>query len=220
MFLSADGLIPFTRWITPANIPKRYTTQMYIYFLPLNEVSSPSTSGSRPAHTLPQSREEILPTPTPDGGIEHTAAVFAPLNTWLEQARRNEIILFPPQFYLLHLLAPYFQPSPSSNPLSRTGLQRQRDEALEFLKGDGDGKGVLWRDKVISPTVLFLRKRDGRTVLGLDKPGLELKGSGRAGDSARVVLVRMGREGPRDLEVRVRKDLLDEERMTNNDTKL
>jgi len=120
----------------------------------------------------------------------------------------------------MHLLAPYLQAVPSPTALSTAELERQRDGVFEFLQGDGDGKGVLWRDKVISPTVLFLRKQDGRTVLALDKPGPELKGSGRSGDSARVVLVKFGKEGPRDVEVRLRKDALDEERMMKDVPKL
>ncbi|KAK3094296.1 hypothetical protein LTR53_019442, partial [Teratosphaeriaceae sp. CCFEE 6253] len=41
-----EGLIPFTRWVTPTNVPKRFTTQMYLYFLPtLN--STPLTEASQ-----------------------------------------------------------------------------------------------------------------------------------------------------------------------------
>ena len=82
---------------------------------------------------------------------------------------------------------------------------------IEFLNGDGDGKGVKWADKVMSPTGLLMRKSDGRSVLALDKPGPELKGSGRRGDEKRVVLVKFSKEGPRNVEVRLRKDVLDEE---------
>ena len=64
----------------------------------------------------------------------------------------------------------------------------------------------------MSPTGLFMRKSDGRSVLALDKPGQELEGSGRSGDSDRVVLVRFSKEGPRDVDVRWRKEVLDEER--------
>lgn len=91
---------------------------------------------------------------------------------------------------------------------------------LEFLKGDGgDGKGVKWADKVMSPIGLMMRKSDGRSVLALDKPGPELKGSGRAGDEKRVVLVKFGKEGPRDVEVRERRELLAEEKR-DGDAKL
>ena len=110
----------------------------------------------------------------------------------------------------MHLLSPFLVPSPS--PLSTQELQKQRDAALDFLQGDGDGKGVKWADKIMSPVGLLMRKSDGRSVLSLEKPGPELEGSGRAGDVERVVLVRFSKEGPRNVEVRARKEVLDEEK--------
>jgi hypothetical protein len=169
---------------------------MYIYFLPLTTSITSQTS---------------IPIPTSDGGLEHTAALFAPCSTWLQQARKNEIILFPPQFYLMYLLAPFL--ATSATPLSSAELQAQRDKVLEFVQGDGgDGKGVKWADKVISPIGLLMRKSDQRSVLGLENPGPELRESGRRGDEKRVVLVRFSKEGPRDVEVFERKDILDAER--------
>lgn len=83
---------------------------------------------------------------------------------------------------------------------------------MEFLKGDGgDGKGVQWGDKVMSPIGILMGK-DGRSVLGLEKPGPELSGSGRGGDQKRVVLVRFSKAGPTDVEVRERREVLGEER--------
>lgn len=91
---------------------------------------------------------------------------------------------------------------------------------LEFLQGDGgDGKGVKWADKVMSPIGLMMRKSDGRSVLGLDKQGPELSGNGRRGDEKRVVLVKFGKEGPKDVDVRDRIEVLEEER-TTKDVKL
>lgn len=55
--------------------------------------------------------------------------------------------------------------------------------------------------------------KDGRSVLGLDYPGPELEGTGRGGDKERVVVVRFGKEGPRDVEVRERAEVLGEERI-------
>ncbi|KAN0093745.1 hypothetical protein V8E51_016929 [Hyaloscypha variabilis] len=199
--MDTDGLIPFTRWITPTNLPKRFTTQMYIYFLPLTQQTNSIASKS------------VIPVPTSDGGVEHTAALFAACKPWLEQASKNEIILFPPQFYLMHLLSPFLTPSSSTSPLSKEELQGQRDRVLEFLTGDGgDGKGVKWGEKVMSPIGILMRKSDGRSVLGLEKPGPELKDSGRGGDEKRVVLVKFSREGPRDVEVRERVEVLREEK--------
>lgn len=205
--VDSDSLIPFTRWITPTNIPKRFTTQMYVYFLPLTQVSAKNIKS-----------EAVIPVPTSDGGLEHTAALFASCKTWLEQATRNDIILFPPQYYLMHLLSPFLDVG--SKPLSTEELQKQRDGVVEFLKGDGDGKGVLWADKVISPVGLLMRKSDGRSVLAVDKPGPELKDSGRGGDEKRVVLVKFSKEGPRNVEVRLRKDVLEEEKAASKNPKL
>lgn len=156
--------------------------------------------------------------PTSDGGLEHTAALFASCKQWLDQATKNEIILFPPQFYLMWLLSPFL--SASSSYLSTAELQKQRDGVLEFLKGDGDGKGVKWADKVISPVAILLRSSDQRAVLALDKPGPELKDSTRRGDEKRVVLVKFSKEGPRNVEVRYKKDILNEEREANGESKL
>lgn len=59
---------------------------------------------------------------------------------------------------------------------------------------------------------MFVRRADGRLVLGLDKPGKELAGTQRGGDWERVVLVSFRKEGPRDVEVRGREEVLREER--------
>jgi hypothetical protein len=206
-FECIDSLLPFTRWITPTNVPKRFTTQMYIYFLPLAQISTKNISSAA-----------VIPVPTSDGGVEHTAALFASCQKWLDQARRNEIILFPPQFYLMWLLSPFL--SVSSVSLSTAELQKQRDGVLEFLNGDGDGRGVKWADKVMSPVAILLRGSDQRAVLALDKPGPELEGSGRGGDEKRVVLVKFSKEGPRNVDVRYKKDVLEEERAASSDVKL
>ena len=111
----------------------------------------------------------------------------------------------------MHLLAPFLPPNNPST--SSQTLQSQRDKVVEFLKGDGgDGKGITWAEKCMSPTGIMMRKSDGRSVLGLEKPGPELKGQGRGGDEKRVVLVKFSKEGPRDVEVRERAEVLEEER--------
>lgn len=79
--------------------------------------------------------------------------------------------------------------------------------------GEGGAKGtagIPWTEKVMSPEVLFKRESDGRLVLGVDKPGWELKGTGRGGDWERVVLAAFGKEGPRNVEVRDREEVLRE----------
>lgn len=181
---------------------------MYLYLLPLSKGHMPS---------------EML-IPTPDNGIEHTAALFAPASTFLARAASNSIILFPPQAYLLHLIAKIFSSKQKSTSTMEGAvhLASQRRKLLQFIrkvptaeteKGKAHATaGICWADKVMSPHNLFVRSGDGRVVLGLDKPGVELKGSDRAGDWERVALVRWGKGGPVDVEIRNREEVLEEER--------
>ncbi|TXT07353.1 hypothetical protein VHUM_03073 [Vanrija humicola] len=195
-----DGLIPFTRWITPVQVPKRFTTQMYVYFLPLStRVSS----------------KEIVHTPTHDGGKEHTEAVFADPAAWLDKAAKGEVILFPPQLYLLHLLSDYLGPAHGTN------YAAQRAALVEFLHKIPTGPSdhplgrISWADKCISPVGLPITRADGRATLNLEHPGLELNGTTRGGDHDRVVLVSRltggpGTPGPTKVQVRWRDEALKE----------
>ena len=79
---------------------------------------------------------------------------------------------------------------------------------MDFLKSEDPP----WTDKCISPISLMRKRTDGRVVLGLDKPGPELEGTGRRGDAERVVLVEFKKEGPRKVEVAWRKDIFRDER--------
>lgn len=225
---SLDGLIPFTRWVTPPNVPKRFTTQMYLYMLPLADSPQTTTPSSEVA-TAAAARggEAIVHTPTSDGGVEHTAATFDEVSTWIAKQTDGEIILFPPQLFLLTLLSDFIKPAAAASSKSGGGavdFAKQRKQLLAFLSRtpsiSQDGKAashptasISWAEKVISPHTLFVRRRDGRVVLGLDKPGLELKDSGRGGDWERVVLVRFQKEGPREVEVRNREEVLKEEKV-------
>lgn len=172
---------------------------MYIYFLPL-----PQEAGAQ--HLLEEipaegEREEIQ-VPTSDGGIEVTEAVFLPATQWLQKAQSGEVILFPPQFLLLHLLAQFLDKPP--RPTTDTAeLERRRAQVVEFVHSGNPP----WTHKYISPTMMTTSP-DGRAVLALNHPGLELKGSGKSGDSDMVVLVRFSKAGPREVEVQWKKDLL------------
>ncbi|KAK8174837.1 hypothetical protein BC567DRAFT_210028 [Phyllosticta citribraziliensis] len=196
------NLVPFTRWITPTNVPKRFTTQMYLYLMPL--LSSSPTS-------LPSSDEAVLPLPTSDGGIEHTAARFLPATHWLSLARADDIILFPPQFFLLHLVSQFLLPS--SKPggegapsLDRDALQKERSALLSFIDAND------WSHKRISPSFLT-KTSDGRAILGLDKSGYEIevmtKGA-KEGTSEWVVFVDFRKEGPRRVDVGRRDEVMKE----------
>jgi 8-oxo-dGTP pyrophosphatase MutT (NUDIX family) len=226
-----ESLIPFTRWITPPNVPKRFSTQMYIYFLPLGSVSptkKAAPSATPPNSGLEEEDEIVIPNPTHDGGIEHTAARFLPPNKWIDLARQNRIILFPPQFFLTLMLAPYLSStvtSPSSPIPSVSDLQLEREKLLDFLhkpRTYDSQPEVSFAEACISPIVLGKgeygdKAQDGvggvdkyTAVLVLDRPGEEVdaQGQGRNGIREWVVTTKFKGEGPRDVGVRRREDVL------------
>ena len=205
-----EGLIPFTRWVTPTNVPKRFTTQMYLYFVPTLSSTSLSESSDE------DSDEVRIPSPTTDGGLEHTTARFLPASVWLRLAQEGRIIMFPPQFFLLHQVAQHLDKLPhptaygsiSRDQLSREELMARRKSLMDFVK-TGEPP---WTDKVISPIIIPARdgkkRDDNRSLLGLEKPGPELAGSGRAGVKEECVLVNFRKEGPRHLAVITREGAL------------
>lgn len=181
---------------------------MYLYLMPLPSQETTAAATADDASSLPLDHDAVIP--TPDGGVEHTAARFLPAHAWLDAARAGDIILFPPQFFLLHLVAQHVKPPPSSSSSSAPldVLRDQRAALLSFIKEGG------WGDKCISPAIVGggRRKSDGRVVLALDKPGPELAGKGREGVSDYVVLVDFTKEGPRRVEVGLKSEVLAEER--------
>ncbi|KIX08183.1 uncharacterized protein Z518_02839 [Rhinocladiella mackenziei CBS 650.93] len=185
--LDTDRLIPFTHWVTPPNVPKRFTTQMYVYFIGLEEAGNPSWRAT-------------------GDEVETMAPEWRRASDWLARGRSGEIILFPPQFLLLYLI---------SEVLDRgvVGGQAEGGEELlrkreELRRKIGEQGSPPWKDKFISPIGLQFGRKDGRSVLALDKPGPELKESGLKGDSEYVVLVKFSQEGPRQVEVGLRRDVL------------
>ena len=197
---------------------------MYLYMLPLAAKSTAASSDEVSTAAGVPKEEAIVHTPTSDGGVEHTAATFDEVSTWLARQTNGEIILFPPQLFLLTLLSGFIKPSTDSTQKGHKDYARERKQLLSFLSqtpstspgskvANHPTANISWADKVISPHTLFIRRRDGRVVLGLDKPGLELKDSGRGGDWERVVLVRFQKEGPREVEVRNRENVLREEKV-------
>ncbi|KAK4202977.1 hypothetical protein QBC40DRAFT_275637 [Triangularia verruculosa] len=198
-----DSLIPFTRWITPPPAKKRFTTQMYLYFLPVSSIDSFSEKPSK------------IHTPTPEGEQEkeHTSAEWEYPLTWLSKAQSGEIMLYPPQFYLLNLLSPFLNDSNKDHAAQRAGLneflKKLPTSTAQYDALDGKFKPkvlnthqISWADKVISPGVMFapgqLYKEE--TVLSLEWPGSELgakEGGTRGGDAERVVVVKFERNsGP------------------------
>ena len=198
--LDLDGLIPFTRWLTPPKIHKRYSTQMYLYFLPLD--STEMDPG------MAQSKEMYIP--TPDGGIEHTTAQFLYPQEWLDMSLRRDIALFPPQFTMLALIAPFLISNSSSNDASnQPTLLEQRNNLKAWVEHDGDPP---WGEKCVSPDAIKFVKKE-YILLGLAKPGPELEGTSRRGDDERVVKVlseqefEKGKQGPRPVKVILKKDI-------------
>ncbi|KAJ5748465.1 Cystathionine beta-synthase core [Penicillium nucicola] len=201
-----DRLIPFTRWVTPTNVPKRYTTQMYLYFLPL-----PTSVDQKLLAELPAEGErDELEVPTSDGGIEVTEAQFLPASAWIDRAQKAEIILFPPQFLLLHLVSGFLDKEPRAG-ASLTDMEKRRQALVEFVHSGSPP----WTEKCISPKMMQMNK-DGRAVLALDEPGPELKGSDKRGESDRVVLVRFKKGSAREVSVGWKKEILEEERGKSN----
>jgi 8-oxo-dGTP pyrophosphatase MutT (NUDIX family) len=210
-----ESLVPFTRWVTPGNVPRRFTTQMYVYFLPLGSSSGVAGGGE-------EEEELVIPTPTHDGGIEHTAARFLPPGRWIDLARHNRIILFPPQFFLTLLLSRYL--GVTATP-SIADLARERENVVDFLHTPRTYAGapeVSFAEACISPIALGQglygeKSHDGvggvdkdTAVLGLDRPGREVEeqGLGRRGIREWVVTTKFKKEGPRDVDVKRREDVL------------
>lgn len=190
---------------------------MYVYMLPLGD------TGAEDAVLSAAQSEALIP--TPDSGAEITAAHFDDVTTWLARQDRGDVILFPPQYFLLHLLSQFLTGgAPTGLQPSETNeyYRAQRDNLRVFLgtvptsshakAAEHPTSRIPWSDKVISPVTLGLRHRDRRAILGLDKPGHELKGSSRGGDWERVVLVKFDKGVARNVEVRGREDVLVEER--------
>ncbi|EGD98220.1 NUDIX family hydrolase [Trichophyton tonsurans CBS 112818] len=185
-----EMLIPFSHWITPAINARRFTTQMYIYFLP----PASDTTGDIANPGL--SSEEVQ-APTSDGGLEITEAQFLPASEWLRRAKMDEIIIFPPQVLLLSFVAQFLERAGEKIPIPAAESYERRKELIEFIHS-GD---PAWSHKFISPRPLGSMP-DGRLIMDLNYPGQELEGTDKRGDPERVILVKFKKEGPRGVEVR------------------
>ncbi len=107
-------------------------------------------------------------------------------------------MLFPPQFFLLSLVADFLKaPSEGEGKLDTDRLHEQRRQLMDFVEG-GDPR---WGEKCISPNPI---KKSGDTLwMGMGEAGPELEGTGRSGDKERVLRVELsgvierGRRTPR-----------------------
>ncbi|PGH05513.1 40S ribosomal protein S21 [Polytolypa hystricis UAMH7299] len=193
-----DSLIPFSHWITPAKNKIRFTTQMYLYFLPL-----PNEPGHKVVKDIASNEESEVQVPTTDGGIEITEARFLPATEWVRLARTGDVIMFPPQVLLLSFVAQFLENSGAKEgSVPHQEMAKRREELLKFVHSGSPA----WTDKYISPLIVG-KVSDGRVILSLDYVGPELQGSDKRGEPDRVVLVAFSKEGPRNVEIRWRRDL-------------
>ncbi|KAG0697027.1 hypothetical protein DFH29DRAFT_1004110 [Suillus ampliporus] len=86
-----DNLLPFTTWVTPPTVPRRFRTEFFLAFL-----------GHSTSDGLSSGKEEQLP--TPDGGQEVIRTRFMRPELAIEEFRTGQISLFPPQYYLMETL--------------------------------------------------------------------------------------------------------------------
>ncbi|KAA1469375.1 hypothetical protein DENSPDRAFT_763200, partial [Dentipellis sp. KUC8613] len=165
--LSADvsSLLPFTEWVTPQLLPRRFHTRFYVAFLPA--IPSAGFASGATQHRLP----------TPDGGQEVVAAHFVHPQAALAAFRARRIQLMPPQYYLLTTLADILYGAHT------TPAQAARVRAL--------AAGAFGR-MVVNPRALPGLDKDGRSVLTYE--GDEARG-GPVGRLHRSLVRPTGRGG-------------------------
>lgn len=143
---------------------------MFLYFLPED---SPSTSRS--------TEGKVQQLPTDDGGIEVLSTRFIMPHAALEAARSDEIVLFPPQFYLISALLSFLE---ESTGLEDHVVRLKRKRLVRFAEG---GFGQM----TVEPHPLK-KLSDGRVIMGL----------GPNGDQENVVVIQLAKKGePRGLEL-------------------
>jgi hypothetical protein len=172
---------------------------MYLYFMPVLE----DRANGHLIQDIPAKGElEQGQVPASDGGIEIMEARFLPAHRWLQMARSGDISLFPPQFLLLHLVSQFLDGEPLQD-VSPGALEYRRRALLNFVYSGNP----QWTEKYISPNPIKVLP-DKRIMLELDKPGPELRGSGKEGVKDMVIVARFKSDGPQEVEVRWRKDII------------
>jgi 8-oxo-dGTP pyrophosphatase MutT (NUDIX family) len=146
--LDEEGLLEFSRWITPPNMKKRFDAQMYLYFMKEFRDVAEKTDGKKKVEELP----------TTDGGIEVISTGFFGIEEALEMYNRKEITLFPPQFYLLNVLKHFL------------GSHLKEDNTAKRAKLTNYLQNSDFGSRTIEPSVLEVLD-DGRVVLGFGKDG-------------------------------------------------
>ncbi|THG98274.1 hypothetical protein EW145_g7455 [Phellinidium pouzarii] len=110
-FLSDNGLepdigslLPFTEWVTPPPVPRRFRAQFFVTFLPIASALSGPTSGTH-LNRLPSPDSPDSPTST---STEVISAQYIHPRAVLTAFARGDMKLMPPQFYLLTTLNEIF----------------------------------------------------------------------------------------------------------------
>jgi hypothetical protein len=160
---------------------------MYLYFLPLDVTN---------------------PLPSHDGGIEHTAAEFDTVPTWIAKAFKGDIVMYEPQAYLIHVVGQFLNGGSDYEAQRRAlcAFATSPPTGPDGRPSTGPAAHIPWADKVMCPYVAY-SDDTGRAVLAVESPGPELADSGRGGDYDRVVLVRSWDQMPREVDVKWRKDV-------------
>ncbi|EGO21167.1 hypothetical protein SERLADRAFT_398580 [Serpula lacrymans var. lacrymans S7.9] len=135
------ALLPFTIWVTPPIVPRRFRTQFFVAFLPGS--SSTGFSGG--------DKEDQLP--TPDGAQEVIAARFVNVNTAMEEFRAGKISFLPPQYYIVETLRSLLT--------GHINTQDQRETVTRLSRG---GFGQM----VINPRVSRVRDEEGREIFAYE----------------------------------------------------
>lgn len=146
--IDEEGMVEFSRWITPPNQKKRFDAQMYLYFM--KEFRDEAGKG--------EGKSKVEELPTTDGGVEVISTGFFGIEEALEMYNRKEITLFPPQFYLLNVLKHFL----GAHLKEDNAVKRGR--LLNYLQSSDFG------NRKIEPRALQMFD-DGKMILGFGKDG-------------------------------------------------
>jgi 8-oxo-dGTP pyrophosphatase MutT (NUDIX family) len=116
--VDATLLTPATTWITPLTNPRRFKSRFFI-------ASLPEWMSEREAEEVARRG---------DGGKEVVSALFVTPRRALAMAAAGEVVFFPPQFYLLSVLAQF---------LSDSSGDRAREERRKLKEWADMGWGSL-----------------------------------------------------------------------------
>ncbi|KAL5529485.1 hypothetical protein ACEPAG_5470 [Sanghuangporus baumii] len=175
-FLSENGLVPdiasllpFSTWITPPQVPRRFRTCFFVTFLPVASALFGPSSGTH-IHRLPTPDS---PDSEASGPTEVVSAQFIHPRDLISALSREEIGLMPPQFYIISILQDIFSSGPDMNTLAQR-------EQVERISNSSFGRSEF------NPHFDPLASSDGSRALTFE--GDEIRG-GKKGQMHRVIFV-------------------------------